>query len=216
MRGLLPALNAEGARLSQTLLPGEFFLESPSETGWYIVETERRRVAVAPPYPIRAAAAGDDLAPLARELDEVRVSAVILVRLGRYAVGVFEGTLLVSSKVDARYVGGQHKAGGWSQKRFVRIREKQARELFDKVCLVAQEKLTPYEDRIERLWLGGDEHVLNGFRDRCPWVERFAGRIAERRLATPKPDLAGLKSSIEEALSFLVLELPRETTGAPP
>ena len=40
--------------------------------------------------------------------------AVVLVRRGRWAVGVFDGEELVASKVDARQVQGRTAAGGWS------------------------------------------------------------------------------------------------------
>ena len=42
---------------------------------------------------------------------------VLLVRRGGYAVGVFDGTKLLASKVGSSYVQGTTKAGGWSQQR---------------------------------------------------------------------------------------------------
>ena len=57
--------------------------------------------------------------------------AVVLVRLGGYAVGVFEGEQLVASKVGSRFVKGRHKKGGSSANRFRRRREEQERELID-------------------------------------------------------------------------------------
>jgi hypothetical protein len=52
---------------------------------------------------------------------------LLLARRGAVAVGVAEGGALVSSKVDSRYVQGRTAAGGWSQQRFARRRENQAR-----------------------------------------------------------------------------------------
>src|SRR4051794_20322708 len=49
-------------------------------------------------------------------------AAVLLVRRGRWAVGVFDGCDLVVSKVDARQVQGRTAAGGWAQQRFARRR----------------------------------------------------------------------------------------------
>ena len=43
-----------------------------------------------------------------------RRTAVLLVRRGRWAVGVFAGADLVVSKVDTRQVQGRTAAGGWS------------------------------------------------------------------------------------------------------
>ena len=51
---------------------------------------------------------------------------VLLVRRHGYAIGVFDGTNLVASKVGSAYVQGGTKAGGWSQQRYARRRANQA------------------------------------------------------------------------------------------
>ncbi|MCW2607605.1 MAG: hypothetical protein JWO60_2298, partial [Frankiales bacterium] len=63
--------------------------------------------------------------PVSEELaPDLRVG-VLLVRLGGYAAGVFEGGRLVSSKVGSRQVHGRSAAGGQSQQRFARRRDNQ-------------------------------------------------------------------------------------------
>ena len=59
-----------------------------------------------------------------------RTVGVLLVRLGGYAAGVFTGypPALGAAKVGSRLVHGRSAAGGWSQHRFARRREKQANE----------------------------------------------------------------------------------------
>jgi hypothetical protein len=59
-----------------------------------------------------------------------RTVGVLLVRLGGYAAGVFTGSppRLAASKTGSRLVHGRSAAGGWSQHRFARRREKQANE----------------------------------------------------------------------------------------
>jgi Actinobacteria/chloroflexi VLRF1 release factor len=59
-----------------------------------------------------------------------RTVGVLLVRLGGYAAGVFTGSppVLMASKTGSRLVHGRSAAGGWSQHRFARRREKQASE----------------------------------------------------------------------------------------
>src|SRR5882724_10215709 len=59
-----------------------------------------------------------------------RTIGVLLVRLGGYAAGVFAGPdqRLIASKVGSRLVHGRSAAGGQSQRRFARRREKQATE----------------------------------------------------------------------------------------
>lgn len=62
-------------------------------------------------------------------IDHVRQDrrvGVVLVRRGGYAVGVFDGRRLLSSKVGQAYVQGRTKAGGWSQQRYARRRQQQA------------------------------------------------------------------------------------------
>jgi hypothetical protein len=62
-----------------------------------------------------------------------RAVGVLLVRLGGYAAGVFTGypPALADAKVGSRPVHGRSAAGGWSQHRFARRREKQASEALD-------------------------------------------------------------------------------------
>lgn len=74
-----------------------------------------------------AAAAAAAIAAHARR---PRAVGVLLARLGGYAAGVFTGypPELADAKVGSRLVHGRSAAGGWSQHRFARRREKQASE----------------------------------------------------------------------------------------
>jgi Actinobacteria/chloroflexi VLRF1 release factor len=67
---------------------------------------------------------------LAAHARKPRTVGVLLVRLGGYAAGVFTGypPVLGAAKVGSRLVHGRSAAGGWSQHRFARRREKQASE----------------------------------------------------------------------------------------
>ena len=56
---------------------------------------------------------------------------VLLVRKGGFAVARMAGPLLTGHKVGQRHVQGRTKAGGQSQQRFARRRDKQAREAFE-------------------------------------------------------------------------------------
>jgi hypothetical protein len=96
------------------------------------------------------------LEPLFEALAADHVVAALLVRLGGYAVGVFDGERLVASKVGSRFVKGRHKKGGSSSGRFRRRREEQARELIEEAAEVAAATLEPWRDRAEFAALGGD------------------------------------------------------------
>jgi Actinobacteria/chloroflexi VLRF1 release factor len=92
-----------------------------------------------PPFPeslaLPSGLAGPDeiAAALAAHARAPRAVGVLLVRLGGYAAGVFTGypPALADSKVGSRLVHGRSAAGGWSQQRFARRREKQANEALD-------------------------------------------------------------------------------------
>jgi hypothetical protein len=70
---------------------------------------------------------------------------VVLIRRGGYAVGLAHAGRFTESKVGTRHVQSRTAAGGWSQQRFARRRDKQADELVDAVVAHAR-----------RVLLGGD------------------------------------------------------------
>ena len=150
---------------------------------------------IAPPFPIRAESRSDgwDGAPLRALLARRYLLGVVLLRLGAYAVGVLDGDELVASKAYTRYVKGKHHAGGWSEQRFARRREKQMRELFDEAGEVARDRLTPYERRLDYIFLGGERLTLLAFRKRCPYLERLAVEIAPRILEVERPNRGALE-----------------------
>lgn len=133
--------------------------------------------------------------PYAGMLDHVRLDrlvAVILVRRGGYAVGVFDGRRLVQSKVGSGYVQGKTKAGGWSQQRFARRRENQARKLYESAAEAAARVLEPYRSRLDALVLGGDRQGSTAVLD-DDRLRAFRALLVERRLTdVPDPKAAVL------------------------
>ncbi|GID09426.1 acVLRF1 family peptidyl-tRNA hydrolase [Actinocatenispora rupis] len=81
---------------------------------------------------------------------------VLLIRRGAHAVGVADGADLAASKVDTRYVQGRTAAGGWSQQRFARRRDKQTRESTDSAADHAARVLLPAVATLTGLVTGGD------------------------------------------------------------
>jgi len=100
------------------------------------------------------------LAPLLEALAVDHVVAALLVRLGGYAVGVFDGERLVASKVGSRFVKGRHKKGGSSANRFRRRRDEQARALIEEAAEVAAGVLKPWRGQVEFAALGGDRGAV--------------------------------------------------------
>ena len=74
------------------------------------IETGNETITVRPPFGLAHARVYErvELGPLFEALAEDHVVGALLVRLGGYAVGVFEGERLVASKVGSRFVKGRH------------------------------------------------------------------------------------------------------------
>ena len=111
------------------------------------------------PFPPLAATASDNPDLIARFVAHAtaeRIVAVLLVRRGGYAAGVFHGTRLVASKVGSRHVQGRSAAGGWSQQRFARRRAGQGKVAMSAAADVAAALLLPYVGRLDGVVLGGD------------------------------------------------------------
>ena len=87
--------------------------------------------------------------------------AVLLVRRGRWAVGVFDGADLVVSKVDSRLVQGRTAAGGWSQQRFARRRGNQTDAVVDHAVETAVRVLGPHVGSCAALASGGDRGLVD-------------------------------------------------------
>ena len=127
------------------------------------------------------------VAPLLEEIAADRLVAVLLVRLGGYAVGVFEGERLVASKVGSRFVKGRHKKGGSSANRFRRRREEQARVLVVEAARVATAVLGPWRDRVEFAALGGDRAAVEAVLAAQPELSWLRERALERFFTVPEP-----------------------------
>ncbi len=125
-----------------------------------------------------------------------RTVGVLLVRLGGYAAGVFTGpdAHLAASKVGSRLVHGRSAAGGTSQQRFARRREKQASEALGAAADVAAAVLGPYSGRLDAVVLGGDRRAIAGLRD-DPRLRPLFKLAVERFLTVPDPRLAVLRGT---------------------
>ena len=125
-----------------------------------------------------------------------RTVGVLLVRLGGYAAGVFAGAppRLVASKVGSRLVHGRSAAGGQSQQRFARRREKQAAEALAAAADTAAGVFGRYGRPLDALVLGGDRRAMAGLRD-DPRLRRYFGVAVERFLTVPDPRLAVLRET---------------------
>ena len=171
------------------------------------IETAGETITVRPPFGLAHKGVYErvELGPLLEELARDHVLAGLLVRLGGYAVGVFEGERLVASKVGSRFVKGRHKKGGSSQSRFRRRREGQERALLEAAAETAARVLEPYRDRIEHVALGGDRAAVKRVLESLPWLEE---KTLPRFFAVPDPRLRELERLPYELYAAEVDEEP--------
>jgi Actinobacteria/chloroflexi VLRF1 release factor len=180
-----------------------------------------------PAGPDDPAAVAEALAAHARK---PRTVGVLLVRLGGYAAGVFTGypPVLGAAKIGSRLVHGRSSAGGWSQHRFARRREKQANEALSAAADAAvmifggaaavrstsQKRATtsgaaaavrpqPRAARLDAVVLGGDRRAVADLRD-DPRLTPYFGLATERFLTVPDPKRAVL---LEAAKQFTAVRI---------
>jgi peptide subunit release factor 1 (eRF1) len=168
-----------------------------SETGLVLFWSDDGKYVLLPPFPIDLSQffTAWDASYLRALLDRKYLLGVVLLRLGGYSVGVFEGERLLTSKTGTRFVKGRHKAGGQSQRRFARRREEQARELFDKACSVVTVKFAEYEKQLDYVFLGGDRLTLRSFLKRCEYLQGLADKTLARVLSVAKPRYEALQNA---------------------
>ena len=119
---------------------------------------------------------------------------VVLVRRGGFAAGVFDGVRLVASKVDSRHVQGRTAAGGWSQQRFARRREGQARVAWEAAAETVAAVLLPQWETLDAVVAGGDRSACDEVL-RDPRLVPLASLLVARRLDVPEPRLRVLENT---------------------
>ena len=146
-------------------------------------------LVILPPFPLleNRLMAELDTTALLDILERDYTVGVVLLRLGRFSVAVYEGDQLRTSKTDARYVKGRHHAGGTSQKRFERIREGQMRLIFEKACRAVHAQFEPFAGKLDYILLGGERFTLNGLLKSCPELESLRPITLGRRLNVRDP-----------------------------
>jgi len=158
-------------------------------------EAEGETIVAKPPFALRHRGEYDvvRVSPLLEEIAEDHRVGAVLVRLGGYAVGVFEGDRLVASKVGQRLVHGRHRAGGSSANRFRRRREEQARVALLEAADVVERVLAPERATLEAVALGGDRTAIRRMielRPELAWLDECA---LDRFFAVPEPRKAVLE-----------------------
>ena len=179
-----------------------------SKTGTVILWGEQGKYLVLPPFPLedKLFSSGYDVEPLRELLQQELTVALILLRLGTYAVGVFQGEKLLSSKVGTGLVHSRHSKGGSSAHRFERHREKQIEYFFTRVCNHVQEHLEPHLQQLDYVIYGGERHTLLSFRKQCRFLQQLDERTLGTLLNVREPRQATLEAAISQAWSSEVIQ----------
>jgi hypothetical protein len=164
---------------------------TPGPDAVVLTTADGASAALTVPFP-PLAESPDLLSALLDHARQDRLLGALLVRRGGYAVGVFAGSELRSSKVGHGYVQGRTKAGGWSQQRFARRRANQADRAYAAAAEAAYAVLGPVSGDLAAVVAGGDrsgvEAVLAD-----PRLAPLRARLTGRVLPTPDPRLDVLR-----------------------
>lgn len=133
---------------------------------------------------------------LAAHASARRTVGVLLVRLGGYAAGVFTGAppRLAASKTGARLVHGRSAAGGTSQQRFARRREKQAHQALEAAADAAVSVFARFPGQLDGIVLGGDRLAIGRIRQ-DERLRPYLELAVERFLTVPEPRLTVLRDT---------------------
>jgi hypothetical protein len=129
---------------------------------------------------------------------------LLLARKGAVAAGIADGDELVASKVDTHYVQGRTAAGGWSQQRFARRRDNQAKAAAADGSAIAGRVLLPEVRTLAALVCGGDRAAVDAILA-APQLAPLAKLRTERLLEVPEPRHAVLVAAIAQARAVRIL-----------
>lgn len=145
-----------------------------------------------------------EMSDLLRVAPQSRRLGILLARKGAVAAGIADGAELTVSKTDRNYVQGRTAAGGWSQQRFARRRDNQARAAMADGSAIVGRLLLPEVRTLAALVTGGDRAAVDAIlaaRELAPLVALRADRF----LDVPEPRHAVLVAAIAGARAVQIL-----------
>jgi hypothetical protein len=172
-----------------------------TESGLTLIAADGASAELSPPPGVRSAESVAELVRLARE---PRRLGLLLARKGAVAVGIADGEELVASKVDTHYVQGRTAAGGWSQHRFARRRDNQAKAAAADGAGIVGRILLPDVRRLAALVTGGDRSAIDMILA-APPLAPLAKLRDGRVLDVPEPRHAVLVSAVAGARAVTIL-----------
>lgn len=144
-----------------------------------------------------------DLDDFVSAATEPRRIGLVLARKAAVAVGIARAGELEVSKVDTSYVQSRTAAGGWSQHRFARRRDNQAKAQAGDAADLVLRLLVPEASRLVTVVTGGDHKAVEAIlADRR--LAPVTALVADRFLDVPEPRRAVLEAAAVSALAVRV------------
>ncbi|MFI5492173.1 acVLRF1 family peptidyl-tRNA hydrolase [Actinoplanes sp. NPDC051859] len=160
--------------------------------------------ATAELFPPPGVPAVPDVATLQSRATAPRRIGLLLARKGAVAAGVADGVELLTSKVDTHYVQGRTAAGGWSQQRFARRRDNQAKAAAADGAAIAARILLPAVGTLTTLVTGGDRTAVDTILAAAPLAALLPLRH-DRFLDVPEPRRTVLEEAVAAARAIRIL-----------
>lgn len=164
-------------------------------------------ILVIPPFHIERSEIlhGCHLETLIAILFRNRNIGILLIRLGKYAFGLFKGYEMITCKIGTGLVHSRHKKGGASQRRYERHREKQIEIFFTRICEHIEEKFTPFQSDVDYIVFGGERNTVNKFIESCDFLKDNCDKFMSRMLNIRYPSQEGLIEAIRQTYAVEIL-----------
>ena len=179
-----------------------------SPTGSAIFYLGDRGSVVWPPFPVAETVLyrSFEPAPLKSMLEKDWKLGLILVRLGQWAIGIFEGEKLIVGQAGTGLVHARHHKGGSSANRFARHREKQMEYFFTRIEGHAREIIEPHFKEIDHILYGGARDTLLRMQKQCRFFESLEARVVNRLLSVREPRRSAFEQAAAQAYACAVYE----------
>ena len=132
--------------------------------------------AVLPPFPVESSfsVSGNsyEIAELSVILNSERAAAFVLAHAGESFIGIADAKNVLFGELVRTGVKEKHSKGGWSQKRFERLREEDIRHHAEKAAAAFDSMMDSHSDIADCLVLLGDIRLAEAIAANCP-LERI-------------------------------------------
>jgi len=180
-----------------------------SPTGAAVLYLMGKGFVIWPPFPLagRDLCHGFEPGPLRSMLEKDWKLGLVMVRLGRYSIGVFKGNKLLAGKAGTGLVHARHHQGGSSANRFARHREKQMEYFFTRIEGHARELLEPHLGSIDYVLYGGTRDTLLRMWKQCAFFESLRSKTVDRLIPLREPRRSTFEDALEQAYMSAVYEV---------